>query len=231
MKQMISAAAIVACLVGCGEATSSYHDYRDRADAAAAAAEGRAAPAPAARQAWSGPFGLQAGLSVAEIQAAGHRLVEVEPWHFGSEDVPTPHRQFRAYLLDIGPETGLCAITAVGVNFQADSHGNAIRQRFEGLQAALVERYGEPGRVVDTVQRRSVYEAPEYFTMALERGERSLHAAWDFADEEVVEKGVESIALVALSPEHMTGQISLQYRFPNHAECEVEMNALKNRGL
>ena len=62
----------------------------------------------------AGPFGLEMGMTIDEIDADA---TELSPGLYQLPKVPKPHSAFEAYIVKIGPKSGLCWIKAIGKEY------------------------------------------------------------------------------------------------------------------
>lgn len=102
--------------------------------------------APAApRPTYDGPFGLRMGLSPEEAKVVMPSLEEAEQGSgiYRSDSVPTPHPDFKSYLLFFSSKSGLCKIVAIGKDIQSGYTGLELRTAFDDLDKALSEKYGK----------------------------------------------------------------------------------------
>jgi hypothetical protein len=91
--------------------------------------------------AWDGPFGVQMGLSKAEIEAVVHLTPQYGIVNeFESKSAPHPNEGFVAYFYKIAPGAGLCRVrseTKYGSVTETD-------RSFEALFQHLSQKYGAP---------------------------------------------------------------------------------------
>lgn len=175
-----------------------------------------------------GPFGLAMGLSKAEVTAlVGPDLKDVEGQQYlaATAKVPRSHPRFKAYMLQVLPTAGLCAITAVGVDVRTSSHGVEMLAEFDAMVESLQAAYGDHRRN-DFLRSGSIWDEPEDWMMALSRKERVLQAVWDQDAGSSSKNRVKEVILSASTTRTDAGYLVLQYRFENQDQCEAELKRL-----
>lgn len=222
--------AACAALSGCIDKEKSP---AERSSAAATAASPAAAPAKAKPPAkWSGPLGVEMGLSVAEIGAAGVELTPIEgvPLLFRSDSAPAPSSSFNDYLYLISEADGLCRITAWTPERSANDFGEQLVSAFDELESALTEKYGKP-RTFKFVQRGSIWNESRHFMMGLLKEERTHAAAWDGSGGGSLPENVGAITLNVTAFTPSTGAVKLIYEFKNADSCLKAAKQQKHSSL
>jgi len=160
---------------------------------------------------YSGPFGLQRGMTAGQIEAlVGHLKPSDANDCFDSAIVPRPHAAFESYLLCISPTQGLLKIIALGVDIRTNSFGDQIRSAFDLLETALTTAYGD-SRGLKRLQEGSIWTDPQYWMMGLLKKEREHLAIWNGPS--VTSKGIYAIVLEVKASSSEKAYIKLVYEF------------------
>ena len=85
---------------------------------------------------YAAPFGLEWGLSEEQVTAMGVKLTPVNPakWVYRAKTLPKHLSDIERYTLEFHPGFGLIRVTAY----------TEVRERFNQLKTALVNKYGKP---------------------------------------------------------------------------------------
>jgi hypothetical protein len=186
------------------------------------------AAAPRSIAARTGPFGLQMGMTEAELRTAVPGIEPgKEPAMLVARSVPKAHSAFDSYLFTLTKSTGLCKVTGVGVDIEMNSFGSQINSAFKSIEEALVEKYGAVADRYDYLQSGSIWNEPEDWAMALYKEERRLASVWTFSPART-EDGLQAILLKASALSPSKGYVSLFYEFSNFDQCLKERNKATN---
>jgi len=158
----------------------------------------------------AGPFGLDMGQSVSQLQ-----IVKVLKENEYEIQVPKPNSTFEKYLAIATKENGLCKVLAVGIANSSDSNGDRVRLQFESLSAILQEKYGTP-QTFDHLESGSLWQEPTQFAMGLFQNERTLAKFWTGK----LPDNIQSIALQAGGLSMSATNVTLGYEFSNLEQCE-----------
>ena len=150
---------------------------------------------------------------------------------YTTDVVPIPHPSFAWYALTISEKYGLCRILAVGKEKPSDAYGESLRQDYNVLRDALVEKYGRPTLDEDGIRQGSIWNEPKDFMMGLLKGERSLTTLWKPEPSNRLPPTLSLVAVLAAAPSSSKGKVSMQYRFSNNDQFEAEEKAAQNRDL
>lgn len=172
-----------------------------------------------------GPFGLTMGMRVDQIQGDPE---QVKPGVYKVEQVPRPHSGYEAYMLKIGPESGLCWVKAVGKNITGNRYGTALRSAFDSTKEQLAGIYGDTAKDMDFLLPDSIWDEPRDFMMGLAKNERILAAMWELADDE---RNLRDVALYASALSSSVGYLSIEYIFTNKDACDQELAALESQAF
>jgi hypothetical protein len=199
--------------------------------AGASAPEDQTSRAPTSRQplpqlpAADGPFGLQAGLSKAQVEqmlGASLQPIEGATFLFTTRKLPKPHPSFESYALLVTPGTGLCQIRAIGADIASSSHGLDLRGAFDSMYSSLSEIYGH-GQKLDQLLPGSIWHDPQDWMMGLLKKERILQAEWSAGSGSTMRNNLQEVYLVAKATSGDTGYLLLQYNFSNDPQCQEEL--------
>ena len=189
-----------------------------------------AAPIVAAKNGpWTGPFGVQMGLSVADLEAAGLTIKKEQPGIYSSKSTPSPHKAFEGYNFVISDVSGLCKVNAVGKDIATNSFGEDLRSAFKELKGALTEKYGEPSDDYDFLRKGSIWRDSRDWMMALKQKDRTLASFWSLKS--TSHGGLEAVMLDASATNSNEGYITLRYSFKNESECLEEVRKAENSSL
>jgi hypothetical protein len=122
---------------------------------------------------------------------------------------PSPHPEFESYICFVSPEKGLLKVVAISKDIETNSFGEAIRDRFEQVQAGLSKAYGA-GKSYDFLQSGSIWNEPQDWMMGLLKDERTLEAFWQLNPPQ---DHITVIALKAVALSREKGYLSLGYEF------------------
>lgn len=179
-----------------------------------------------------GPFGLEQGLSRADVElmiGENLRLMNGSHNSYLSTHVPEPHKAFDNYVLVISETTGLCMVRGIGKNITTSSHGIQLKSNFEDLDKVLSKLYG-PSEKTDWLLPGSIWKQPEDWMMGLVKEERFLFAQWPGAEQDL-KYNIESIALAAKALNSGAGYLILEYSFSNYDTCKQEAENESNDAL
>jgi hypothetical protein len=178
---------------------------------------------------WSGPFGLQQGLTPAEVGARINIRTLDAPEMYAADTVPTPDPAFASYQLTFSSTSGLCAVVGVGPDKPADGAGVSLRQDFNALRQAIIGIHGVPERDLDLLSEGSKWTEPAQYLESLASGDRTLLVLWRSTEAKPLNASLNTIALMANAASPTTADISVHYRFSNNAQCEAEKRALEKQ--
>jgi hypothetical protein len=174
-----------------------------------------------------GPFGLSMGIPE---DAFGTTLTKVATGKFLVDSVPRPNEAFKQYVLEIGKNSGLCWVKAIGKDVPTDSMGYGLKSKFGELEKVLSGKYGK-GSKTDILLPGSIWDDPEDWMRGLVKSERYLMTVWDTSKGLKLPNDISSLAITANATNSDTGYIAVEYTFTNNKLCEEENQALKNESL
>jgi hypothetical protein len=183
-----------------------------------------------AGDATAGPFGLDMGMSVADLQKVAKIEGAGSADVFRSRSVPNPHPAFQTYLMLVSPTLGLCKVTAVGAPVKSNAFGDAIKRQFDELEESLKTKYGNSKRF-DFLQVGSIWNEPKDWMMALTKKERSLDAYWNANERSMLSNDIAVIHLEAVGLSRESGLMRLSYEFSNFKQCFEESKRKRDSAL
>lgn len=180
-----------------------------------------------------GPFGLEAGLTQKNIEdmiGAKLKLLPDSVNLFTSDKLPKQNADFEMYGLLISPKAGLCEIRALGKKIDTDSHGLALKSKFEELSSSLSSLYGK-AESTDALLAGSIWKEPQDWMMGLNKKERFLSATWKGTKETPLKNNIGTISMEARATNSSKGYIYLEYSFTNDDVCQTEIEGEKKSSL
>ncbi|CAO97462.1 hypothetical protein [Erwinia tasmaniensis] len=180
-----------------------------------------------------GPFGLESGLTKKNIEdMTGEELKPVEnvPNLYMSQSLPKKNAEFEVYGLMISPKSGLCEIKALGKRIDTDSHGLALRSKYNELSDSLSSIYGKPENT-DFLLSGSIWKEPQDWMMGLNKNERFLSTRWKAAPTAPFKNNLKSVFMEARAKGPSEVYIFLQYDFNNIGACNAEIEEAKKSYL
>lgn len=137
------------------------------------------------------PFGLHMGMTLTEI---GGNPKKAAPGMYIVTSVPEPHSAFESYVLQVGPEAGLCWVKGIGKNIQTSVYGVELKSAFNQMKERLQQFYGAPD-VTDFLMTGSIWNEPKDWMMALIKKERALGATWKDKRKTTLPSNMQSVFL------------------------------------
>lgn len=141
----------------------------------------------------AGPFGLEQGLTLEELN------VTPSPFAAGKYvliDVPKPNPAFDQYIVQIGPQTGLCWIKAISTDIVTNPYGYQLKTSFDKMEGIIERIYGDH-QTIDRLVHGSRWNSPSDWMEGLLHEERMLAAFWDRGNGSDLPSDLASIDLVA----------------------------------
>jgi hypothetical protein len=175
----------------------------------------------------AGPFGLEMGMTLKDL---GGTPTELAKGMHSMTTVPKPHPAFEAYVVKIGPKSGLCSIKAVGKSIETSVYGTQLRSAFNEMEAKLTQTYGKDKKI-DILMPGSMWKEPNDFMMGMLKKDRMLAAEWEAQYGSNVTGNLRYVALMARALSADAGDIVLEYNFQNKDECDAEIAAEEDEAL
>jgi hypothetical protein len=164
----------------------------------------------------AGPFGLDQGLTLKELQAMGK--LKTEGNHtYSTPTLPDAHPDFTDYRLVVTPTHGLCKVTAWSSSIRSSVYGNELLSQFDRFFEALTNKYG-PAKRYDHLRAGSIWNDSRDWMMALAKRERTLVAYWLEKDQPLPDN-LAAIKIEAFAASTNSGLLSISYEFKNADEC------------
>lgn len=180
-------------------------------------------------QANAGPFGLEMGMSKAEIEKKCV-LVLISTDYYEAKKVPLPHSDFETYKLVIDEKFGLCHIIAISGLIETNRYGDKIKEKFDLIEKNLISKYG-PNLKYDFVKAGSYWDEPQYWMMGLSKNERVYSAFWSAEDGSTPPEGVRGISLEAMAVSSEDGGIAISYESKNFKSWRAKMQKTEQESL
>lgn len=177
----------------------------------------------------TGPFGLEQGMKLEEIQKFS-KLRMVQPHVYSTADVPLGHPAFEDYRLVITPQHGLCKVVAWTDDISSSAYGDSVKAKFESLFEALSSKYGNSKRF-DFLRSGSIWDDAKDWMMSLAKGERHLVAYWDREEGSNLPDSINAIKLGTHGLDSRSAMIELGYEFRINSECSSWIKSKENSSL
>jgi hypothetical protein len=185
------------------------------------AASVNAQPGPDSNEAM--PFGLKKGMTNAQLGATELS----KPGFYKLVQVPKPHPDFEAYIVQVGPTTGLCWVKGVGKNVSTSVYGSELKVAYNDLRDQVGATYGQYEEM-DFLRAGSIWDEPKDWTMAMLKKERYLMSTWKTG---ILKPGLKMVGVNVSVLSRDTGFVNVEYYFDNHPQCEQELKAAKGSVL
>jgi hypothetical protein len=164
----------------------------------------------------AGPFGLEMGMSLKDLQA--FTTLRPDGLHrFVTKTLPNGHPELADYGLTVTPLHGLCKISASTEVISTGADGVELQSAFDRLHSALTKRYGTSKRH-DRLRSDSALSRPDDWMMALLKKDRTLVAYWTGQDIRLP-NSISVVMLETVAAGTSFGYIYLAYEFKNSSEC------------
>lgn len=192
------------------------------------------APLATNAQSWTGPFGLQMGLSVQDLESAIPDLKRLAPDSYTFTKAPHPYPGITHYAVDIGSTTGVCKISAMAV-VDSPSSGDAVKSKFNELKKSITSKYGNATASYDVLRQGSDWDDLGEWMTSLAVGDRTLSSYWigreDLKNSLTLPPDMSGISLSANGASATRAAVIISYEFTNFETCANEaksrtMNAL-----
>ena len=175
----------------------------------------------------AGPFGLSMGMKKSDFKG---ELKEIAPHKYQTNTVPKKHSAFEAYVVQIGPKSGLCYIKAIGKDIRTNTYGSEVKSAFEEMESKLKSAYGD-NKKLDFLRYESIWNEPKDWMPGLIKGERILAAFWNVKEGSKLTDNLTDIALAASGTNRETGYLAIDYTFSNKEACDAEIAAMEDGAL
>jgi hypothetical protein len=176
------------------------------------------------------PFGLQMGMTLADLKRLGIKLEKIQKTEnsYSAKSIPNGHSRLAAYSFVVTPKAGLCRVVALTPTISTNVYGTELRAEFDKLKDALDARY--PGsEIIDKIMPGSIWNEPRDFMMGLLKKERALISYW--LEAEHLPDSLSGVSLEATAFSDSKGAVVLQYEYQNINECMDEIKASSSSKL
>ena len=173
----------------------------------------------------AGPFGVIPGASLSTL-----KVVQKLDEQTYLVEVPMPNSTFEGYVATATTQDGICKITAIGKDYQADSYGMTVKSKFADMRQMLREKYGND-KMYDQLNYGSIWNEPKDWSMAVMKHERSLASFWDSEKKSNLPENVHAIMLTVNAIGSDTTFLKLTYEFSNIGKCVARKAAVDSRSL
>jgi hypothetical protein len=177
----------------------------------------------------AGPFGLEMGMSLAELNKI-IKLKQEQPFTYSATSLPNGHPDLTDYRLVITPEHGLCKVIGFTDGFTTNSYGQQAKDRFEKFEDALISKYGV-GKKYDMLRSGSIWREPRDWMMGLMKEERVLSTLWSSKGNTKLPDNLKSINLEAFATSSDRSMIMVGYEFASVSDCLKSIEKKKNSSL
>lgn len=171
---------------------------------------------------YDGPFGLAMGVPLDELEATA---IPNAPGKYIISRVPRPHPYFQSYVAQVGKNSGLCWIKAIGRDIDADSYGISVKSAYNEIREKLAKIYGRSYEEMDILLPGSIWDEPREWMMAMKQGERQLMSMWRSSSKDL-QNNLSSVAVAAVAKSTSSAYIAVEYQFKNEHLCDSEINAV-----
>jgi hypothetical protein len=129
----------------------------------------------------SAPFGLEWGMSSAQVKGLGVDLAERSEKDFGqtysARKLPKVISDVSSVFLSFGYDDKLSRIAAISKDFDNDPYGAAVQSRYDELARVLGDKYG-PGTQTH-YQDPNLFAGPQDFLMGIHAGRTFRYTDFD----------------------------------------------------
>lgn len=174
------------------------------------------------------PFGISMGTPQEMLLV---KEANVDPGFHKLHSVPRPHSEFEDYYVTAGGTSGVCAIRALGNDYENDDTGKAVRGAFDTVKSQLDSRYGE-SRTDYYLKPESNLDEPDKWVQSIAEYDRIHRAIWDTKSGATTKNDVEAIVLIVQASQALgRAYLFLEYRYSNYDACQKEIVNSDNDAL
>lgn len=181
-----------------------------------------------------GPFGLQMGLSVNELESAIPDLKRLSPDSYTFTKAPRPYPGITRYAVDVGSTTGVCKISAMTV-VDSSSFGDSVKSKFNELKTSITSKYGDATASYDVLRQGSDLNELGDWMMSLALGDRTLSSFWigseDTKNRLKLPPNISGISISANGASATRAAVIISYEFANFQTCVNEAKSRKMDAL
>jgi hypothetical protein len=213
-------------LFGCEKQATAQPSATDGAQMSSAVT-----PKIKAAKTYNGPFGLAAGMSIAELQRLGFKADPKRPQFFSGKP-PKPLEDANQYIVMATPAAGVCRILA-SINVPVvNGSGDQLKARTDRMAEAMQVKYGKYSDKIDDIDQDVYRRNPSYWMLGLKEDSVLYGYVWGNNDtEKPLPVDLKSIQITAETTNTLSGYVSIKYTFMNVDSCIDEVDARKANNL
>lgn len=210
----------VALMFSCSQASA-------KSPGAVASAKKAVKPASAAAKSHEGPFGLEKGISGAElVSSLGFvRNDDISPFSY-SGTPPKPVDDLDTYDLIVTPKAGLCRISAREDVKVVNGSGDQLKAAADRYAAILELKYGSNFDKSEDIREDVYRRNPHFWMQGLQEKSVSYRYLWSNADSALPYQ-LKRVIINVTATDITRGYVTVSYDFDNASECVAEMQAHK----
>jgi len=150
-----------------------------------------------ALSAFAGPFGLNMGMTLEEVEDA----CKTAPEYIGDDryyiQPEKSHPLFEGYVAWISESEGLYYIKGISREISCTDYGTEVKQEFSNILAPLERKYGKFKKIDKLSKAAPSYQkSEEHWMMSIASGSRTYEALWQASKDSIEEfDGLVSITL------------------------------------
>jgi hypothetical protein len=180
--------------------------------------------------AFSGPFGLEMGMTRTQIEILIGKNMEKTDQPYSYKIIPpSTYSNFSNYNICISPTYGLYYIMAISNPIKTSSYGEQLKKEFSNVENSLKTIYGK-NSFISKFDKPSIFTNSEYWMNALQN-EEIIHASlWERDIGSILPDDIMSIGLKALAFEQpmipkkdTIGYLKIEYYSKNTEVAEREI--------
>lgn len=172
------------------------------------------------------PFGFRVAMSKAQVLAlmSPQSVLKDDGDSLELSSAPAPHEDFQTYVVSVSPSSGIAQVMALSKDITTNVYGEAVKQKFDDVKAALNKHYGDPTNAFDSLGEGSIWTEPTEWMMGLAKAERILSAFWAAPNNT-------HVSLEASASTQESGYLIVKYQYSNFETWLAEHNEKRNRVL
>jgi hypothetical protein len=179
-----------------------------------------------ANMAFSGPFGIDFGMSLEQVG----QVCKTPPENIESDlyeiTPPNTNEIFESYLVQIHPTYGVYFIKAIGKDISTNAQGTRLKNQFNSLVSSIEKTYGKYKKDDSAVPGSYWGDKPDYYVFALSRDERTLDAYWGAGTHAKLPPEISLIAVAAKGIDSSTGYLILEYYSKDYEKIDAEQESV-----
>lgn len=164
-----------------------------------------------------GPFGIDMGVDARTVTSCDPSS-SGSPSFFQCTTLPKPHSAFEMYSLMSPKQTGVCRISAAGVDIRDGGYGVSTRNKVDEIAEQVKLTYGPWTKKFDFLMPGSIWDDPDDWLMGIAKEDRLYSYAWESVTP-TAKNNVEDIVVTAKATRSDTGYVYVEINFLNSKEC------------